>query len=513
MEISDCIWDADTFLCCPELEDLESPLGPQLQTPFVWPEEPIIDEADNSDMTPQCMPVIDPNFVRESFIEDCLLDGISDVIAGGEDVLGGYLADQSSSEHLARLHVLVCGFCHSVFHVLDEFKSHLVMCDGSARNSSFSSYDSTSAVALVLWTNTVMRRVGESLSDSGSSHLIQRIEARWWRLSRKSRQVWEKAAEALRELAKVGNLVFPGLEQTRENGRGCCASATAADDDRSAEVARSKTGGAEEEEDLVAIGLATSCGGGNPFRWPGPHDFREADEIETQATLAVKMESEVSSAEISSVEEEEGEIVVLDPTATAPVVQPTARVKAVRDKRGRWESRPKQAASPSEETFYCVACNFRTNNQWKFKRHHATQKHFLCTGGSSGGEYSRLNAVESPDDGSSGVGEEETHRHHPAVGNSVSGGQCISPLQAAAAVFENTTATTAAASSSAVPRYRKRSAAAISFREKRGNSTRKSAISAHEKVLAWVSCLSRAKNAHLWSADQLPLSQPVPVPV
>jgi hypothetical protein len=53
-----------------ELEDLEGPLGPQ---PFVWPEEPIIDEADNSDMTPQCMPVIDPNFVRESFIEDCLL--------------------------------------------------------------------------------------------------------------------------------------------------------------------------------------------------------------------------------------------------------------------------------------------------------------------------------------------------------------------------------------------------------------------------------------------------------
>jgi hypothetical protein len=42
-------------------------------TPFIWAEEPIIDEADNADMTPQCMPVIDPNFVRESFIEDCLL--------------------------------------------------------------------------------------------------------------------------------------------------------------------------------------------------------------------------------------------------------------------------------------------------------------------------------------------------------------------------------------------------------------------------------------------------------
>jgi hypothetical protein len=64
-------WDVIIFIAPPvELEDLEGPLGPQ---PFVWPEEPIIDEADNSDMTPQCMPVIDPNFVRESFIEDCLL--------------------------------------------------------------------------------------------------------------------------------------------------------------------------------------------------------------------------------------------------------------------------------------------------------------------------------------------------------------------------------------------------------------------------------------------------------
>ena len=58
-------------------------------------------------------------------------DGISEVVAGGEDVLGGYyLADQSSSDHLARLHVLVCGFCHSVFHVLDEFKRYS-QCFGS----------------------------------------------------------------------------------------------------------------------------------------------------------------------------------------------------------------------------------------------------------------------------------------------------------------------------------------------------------------------------------------------
>jgi hypothetical protein len=50
------------------------------------------------------------------------------VIAGGEDVLGGYyLADQSSCEHLARLHVLVCGFCHAVFHVIDEFKRYVTV--------------------------------------------------------------------------------------------------------------------------------------------------------------------------------------------------------------------------------------------------------------------------------------------------------------------------------------------------------------------------------------------------
>ena len=77
MEISDCIWD-EGFLCCDDLDVLEPSLvsssipSPGL-VPFQWSEAPLADEADNSDMTPQCMPVIDPIFVRENFIEDCLI--------------------------------------------------------------------------------------------------------------------------------------------------------------------------------------------------------------------------------------------------------------------------------------------------------------------------------------------------------------------------------------------------------------------------------------------------------
>ena len=82
MEISDCMWDED-FLCVDTLGDLEPSLGstslpsPNL-APFQWSLAPLADEADNSDMTPQCMPVIDPKFVRDHFIEDCVLGKVRD---------------------------------------------------------------------------------------------------------------------------------------------------------------------------------------------------------------------------------------------------------------------------------------------------------------------------------------------------------------------------------------------------------------------------------------------------
>ena len=104
-------------------------------------------------------------------------------------------------------------------------------------------------------------------------------------------QVWEKAAEALRELAKVGNLVFPGLEQTRASGG------------HGSDTAAAATGSEteEEEEDLVN-GLMAAASGVLPFRWPGPQDFREADEIEVQGnnnnTVDIKMESEATSADM-----------------------------------------------------------------------------------------------------------------------------------------------------------------------------------------------------------------------
>jgi hypothetical protein len=104
-----------------------------------------------------------------------------------------------------------------------------------------------------------------------------------------SGQVWEKAAEALCELAKVGNLVFPGLDQARE-GRGSVTADSEASE--AAEAASSKA-----EEDLVAVGLAPT-GGGVPFRWPGPPDFREADEIEIQGSLDIKQESDAASVEL-----------------------------------------------------------------------------------------------------------------------------------------------------------------------------------------------------------------------
>lgn len=130
----------------------------------------------------------------------------------------------------------------------------------------------------------------------------------------------------------------------------------------------------------------------------------------------------------------------------------TQAKKAVRDKRGRWEARNKQLAGPAEELFYyCSPCNFRTDNPWKFKRHYATQKHVLCAGDDS---------VESS-----------------AISK---------PFQACPEVQHFSLESPAAGSSHrkrAEPHHRSRaSPASRSCGERRDHSTRKSALSAQEKV-------------------------------
>ena len=139
--------------------------------------------------------------------------------------------------------------------------------------------------------------------------------------------------------------------------------------------------------------------------------------------------------------------------------QPLQVVPAVRDKRGRWEARHKQAEQPGVEAFYCEPCNFRTDNPWKFKRHHSTQKHLLCSG-SSCSESSSPCLVQE-EGGESEVDAQRRFGYYVPSDPCKEGGPRT------------------------VPQHRKRAsptARAIGCGERRSNSTRKSAISAQEKV-------------------------------
>jgi len=438
MEISDCIWDED-FLCVEELDNLDPSLvstsipSPGL-VPFQWSDKPLADEADNSDMTPQCMPVIDPNFVREHFIEDCVIDGVSDVMQSGDDVLAGYLADQESSEQFGTLHVLVCGLCHSVFHILDEFKSHLFSCDGRCKNSQFSSYESTSAVALVLWTNTVMRRVQDNLGEIADHvQVSHRIQSKWWRLSKRSRQVWEKAAEVLRELAKVGSLVFPATELRSDHQQridDCVVNSSRPPDDQDGHHQHHSQQLPVQHQHPIST--QQPCTGDRVadnryFGWPGPHDFVEADEIEMLGRIKVEQEEasspivlqrdiladerdeSISNGEYlpsihngllmvklnevgpSDSKERLGDDNIVDshfngsefgsgPGRGESVgVRVRKKRRYKRDRKGRWDFLEYQ--EPKPVVYSCNPCQFKTDNPWKMDRHEVSQKHKLLVDG------------------------------------------------------------------------------------------------------------------------------------
>lgn len=110
-----------------------------------------------------------------------------DVMDSGADVLAGVTADQESSEQFATFTSL---FVDSVTKsiMLEEFKSHLIRCEGRSRNSEYTEYDTTSAVALVfysvLWTNSSTGESESLVRDGHTVEMTSRIQARWWRLSR-----------------------------------------------------------------------------------------------------------------------------------------------------------------------------------------------------------------------------------------------------------------------------------------------------------------------------------------
>ena len=126
MELDASMFDSELFSV-----DLENISIPSLPLQFQFPDTDLADEAQLSDMGAVGLSVIDPHFVRENRLEECVAEVVGEVGSSTPSCLSDCLSSFDVAKHYSRLHILVCGYCHAVFHVIDEFRSHTTCCLGA----------------------------------------------------------------------------------------------------------------------------------------------------------------------------------------------------------------------------------------------------------------------------------------------------------------------------------------------------------------------------------------------
>ena len=112
---------------------------------------------------------------------------------------------------MQRLHVMVCGYCHAVFHFIDQFISHTHFCtaetniltdpvSGDIRRTS-------EALAFILWSNTMLKLVRDQVMVSDSDYdeisIRRSIKTKWFGLSEQLKTAWIRAAEVLNHLSTL----------------------------------------------------------------------------------------------------------------------------------------------------------------------------------------------------------------------------------------------------------------------------------------------------------------------
>ena len=130
-------------------------------------------------------------------------------------VLDSYVPTRQTMSAFESLDVLVCGKCRTVFHNVDEFKSHSATCKGPEEEVEEEEEEESSeaAVAMVLWCNTMRRLLvhgGVQVGDMTEAGRI--VQTKWSRLSRRSKETWLKAARGIIRLGQTGKIVFGGRE-------------------------------------------------------------------------------------------------------------------------------------------------------------------------------------------------------------------------------------------------------------------------------------------------------------
>ena len=192
--ISDGLWE--------DLENISLPSLP-FQLQFPDSETPLQCE-DEADLLPSLHLDPDPDL-------DLGLD-IAAMAASvtADSVLEDHVSRLEVSDQLSRLHVMVCGFCHRVFHHTDQFISHTHFCSPAprppARPAHLYSDMTAEAVAGLLWTGTTLRTVKEQMirdSDADDDTLSRAITRKWYGLSDNLRRSWIRAAEVLIQISNV----------------------------------------------------------------------------------------------------------------------------------------------------------------------------------------------------------------------------------------------------------------------------------------------------------------------
>lgn len=92
-----------------------------------------------------------------------------------EKILSSYVPTQDNMNVFEKLDVLVCGKCQSVFHFVDEFKSHSNTCHQDETSQDHID-SSVHAVAMVLWCNTIRRRLhdgGIVIPEDGKTLILR----------------------------------------------------------------------------------------------------------------------------------------------------------------------------------------------------------------------------------------------------------------------------------------------------------------------------------------------------
>ena len=189
-------------------EDLENISLPSLPFQLQFPDIPLQcdDEAD-------LLPILhlDPDF--ELSLDQSLVN-VADTVRTEDKVIEDYVSRLEVSEQVSKLHVMVCGSCHSVFHFIDQFISHTHFClvnNSDHHQDNFMTQDednSVEAIALLLWANTIIKCVREQMpreSNIEESVMRKRIKSKWFSLPVNFQMCWMKAAKSMMQIANISS--------------------------------------------------------------------------------------------------------------------------------------------------------------------------------------------------------------------------------------------------------------------------------------------------------------------